>query len=193
MGFANSAAAHASRPYAWPPPWPDLVWVGKTEEKAVTSTSPVTWCARRFHQPVRRSVVVSNDTDLVEPIAPSAGRSGAKVASRSVNVVRRDGGKGLLTSVAAQTFHSRDERTVFLDDSRRSGLFFSGFWIDDAQILCLSGAQRLILFRRGGIASVEDVLVRCAICARPFSWECLPFDLPDHELQSNWPVAFRWR
>jgi uncharacterized LabA/DUF88 family protein len=54
--------------YAWPPPWPDLVWIGKTEEKG-SDVNLATHLARdAFTGQFDAAVVLSNDTDLVEPI-----------------------------------------------------------------------------------------------------------------------------
>jgi uncharacterized LabA/DUF88 family protein len=65
--------------HAWPPPWPDLVWIGKTEEKGsdVNLASHLVRDAltNRFDS----AVVLSNDTDLVEPI-----RIAVKEAGKSV-------------------------------------------------------------------------------------------------------------
>jgi uncharacterized LabA/DUF88 family protein len=54
--------------YRWPPPWPDLVWIGKTEEKG----SDVNLASHLVRDALMNrfdvGVVLSNDTDLVEPI-----------------------------------------------------------------------------------------------------------------------------
>ena len=55
-------------PYAWPPPWPDLVWVGKTEEKGSDVNLASHLVRDAFTNQFDAAVVVSNDTDLVEPI-----------------------------------------------------------------------------------------------------------------------------
>jgi len=65
--------------YEWPAPWPDLVWIGKTEEKGSDVNLASHLVRDALTDRFDAAVVLSNDTDLVEPI-----RIAVKEAGKSV-------------------------------------------------------------------------------------------------------------